>query len=277
MTARIEELDQQIEAAQTRRQQKSEELKQYEDSEKLQLEREQIQKAINAANKTKSNMIKAICNDFNSNIGSFLSLWMIQKSLHLLQGKDFTGKDIPHMHEDTIDYLVNRGRCICGTHLDVGSMAYEKVVALKNFLPPKSLSSNIADFRKSATRRVSTAQQYNLQETIAEHLSIISTQEDDLTNYAEDLHAIDEKLSGEDVRDKVKAINKEIQFCTQTISNSNKERDKCNNDIGAANSTRSRAISKRGELALLDDKNKKCFEQFTSEIVTDGTKQKPPL
>ncbi len=271
---RIEELDRQIELAQERKQLKSEELKGYEDSEKLQREREKLQKSIAAVNKTKANIVKSISSEFNSNMGAFFSLWMIDKAMRMLSDKDFTGKDIPHMHEDTIDYLIKQGRCICGTHLDIGTVPYVKVMALKDFLPPKSLSSNISDFKKSAVRHVSTAQEHNLQEVVAEHLSVISQQEDDIQNYTDDLQRINEQLSGDDVRDKVKIINQEIQMCDQTISKSRAERDQCNKDLGAAQSTLSRADSKRGELALLDEKNKKTeiykayAERIYEELVT---------
>ena len=257
LSSRIEELDQQIELAQTRKQQKTEELKQYEDGERLQNQKEKLEKEISAAQSVRSNMVKSICSCFTANVGSFLSLWMTQKAMGMLQEKDFTGKDIPHMHGDTIEYLLKQRVCICGTHLTEGSIPYEKVKSLIDFLPPKSLSSNISDFRKAAVRRVSGAQQINLLDQIGEYLSVISQQEDDIINLSEELQDVERKLSSEDVRAKVRKINAEIQQCDRFIRDSKSERDRCISDRGDAQGRKERADTRRGELALLDESNKK--------------------
>ena len=257
LNARINELDRQIELAQTRKAQKTEELKQYEDGEKWQSQKEKLEKRIAAAKQARSNMVKAICLDFSGNIGSFLSLWMTQKAMQMLQNRDFTGKDIPHMHGDTIEYLLHQKVCICGTHLTEGSVPYEKVKSLIDYLPPKSLSANISDFKKAAVRRVSGAQQTNLLDQVTEHLGVISQQEDEIINLSEDLHAVEQKLSGDDVRAKVRAINAEIQQCDKAIHSSQEERDKCISDRGDAQGRKERADTRRGELALLDESNKK--------------------
>lgn len=266
--SRIEELDKQIELARVRREQKIGELKQYEDGEKLQKQKEELERSIAAAKKLRSNMIKVICSSFSANSGSFFSAWMIQKAMLILRDKDFTGKDIPHMHGDTIEYLLKQGVCICGTHLTEGSIPYEKVHSLIDLLPPKSLSSNISDFKKASTRRVSAFQQTDLIEFVAENLSVISQQDDDITNYTEDLHAIEGKLSGSDVRDKVRSINAEIQQCEVIIASSNLERDKKLGERGDAIGQMERADSRRGQLALLDEKNKKIeiYKDYAERI-----------
>lgn len=140
--------------------------------------------------------------------------------------------------------------------------------SLIDFLPPKSLSSNISDFKKASTRRVSAFQQTDLIESVAENLSVISQQYDDITNYTEDLHAIEGKLSGSDVRDKVRSINAEIQQCEVIIASSNLERDKKLGERGDAIGQMERADSRRGQLALLDEKNKKIeiYKDYAERI-----------
>lgn len=268
MTTRIDELDQQIELAQNRKTDKTEELKQYEDGEKLQIQKEELERKIAAAQRSRSNMIKTICSDFSGNIGSFFSIWMTHKAMQLLKDRDFSGKDIPHMHGDTIEYLLRQQVCICGTHLTEGSMPYEKVKSLIDFLPPKSLSSNISDFKKAAVRRVRGAQQTDLLEQVTEHLGIVSEQEDDIINLSEELHAVEAKLSGDDVRAKVRAINAEIQQNDRTIRSCNEERDKCISDRGDAQGRKERADTRRGELALLDENNKKTelYKDYAERI-----------
>lgn len=268
MNGRIQELEQQIELAQTRKAKKTEELKQYEDGEKLQSQKEKLEREIAAAQRARSNMVKTICSDFSSNLSSFFSIWMAQKAMQLLKDYDFSGKDIPHMHGDTIEYLLRQKVCICGTHLTEGSMPYERVKSLIDFLPPKSLSSNISDFKNAAVRRVSVAQQTDLLDQIAEHLEIMSQQEDDIINYTEELHAIEEKLDGNDVHTKVRSINAEVQQCDITIRKCNMERDKCIGNSGDAQGRKERADTRRGELALLDENNRRTelYKDYAERI-----------
>lgn len=268
---RIDELDEQIRIATERRNLKSEEIKQFEEGEKLQSDREKIKRKIDAANKAKSNSIKSICSVFSTNANSFLSVWMIQRAMNALAAKDFTGKDIPHMHGDTISYLLDRHLCICGTQLNEGSMAYEKVKSLIEFLPPKSLKSNISDFKKVAIRRVNTAQQTDVNKNISDSLGIIRVQEEDISSYNEELTAIDKKLAGKDVREKVRTINAEIQQCDKTIESCNNERDQKIEDRGAVQGRMERADSLRGQLALRDEMNKKIqiYKVYAEAIYND--------
>lgn len=81
-------------------------------------------------------------------MSSFFSVALMSRALELLSDRDFTGKDIPYMHAKTIEYLLNQKVCICGTHLDEGSVPYTKVKALIDFLPPQSISNMISDFKR---------------------------------------------------------------------------------------------------------------------------------
>lgn len=253
--ARLDELDTQIEQATARKAEKIEEIKQYAEGEELQKQKEKLLQRIAATKSSRSTVIREICKVFNSNMSSFFSLSLISKSLELLSGKDFAGKDIPFMHAKTIDYLLKHKVCICGTHLDEGSVPYNKVKELIDFLPPQSISTTISDFKKESKRRANSNQ--DLYEDIREKLAVISKQDEDLIDLEDDLRAIEGKLSGGDVRGKVRAINSEIQICDQTIRKSKNERDQLLLKKGGYEKDAGRADSERRNLTLLDEKNKK--------------------
>ena len=252
---RLEELDAQIESASARKIEKSEEIKQYAEGEALQRQKEELQRKIDHTQELKSSVIKSICADFNSNMSSFFSASLIIKAMEFLSNRDFTGKDIPHMHDDTIYYLLNQGVCICGTHLDEGSVPYNKVKGLIDYLPPKSLSTTYGEFRTESKHRAKALA--DLRQLIADKLAIISQQDDDITDLSDELRAIESKLSGGDVRGKVRAINDEIRLCDKIIKDSNAERDTKNRAKGSYEESLARADSQRRDLTLLDDKNKK--------------------
>ena len=253
--ARIEELDSEIETATARKTDKVKELKQYEEGEKLQEEREKLQRKIAAAEKSKANVYKLMSKDFNGNLSSFFSISLIQRALELLSEKDFAGKDIPYMHAKTIEYLLKQKVCLCGTHLDEGTIPYTKVKELIDFLPPQSISTTIGDFKKESKRRA--VDKKDLYGQLSDHLAVISQQDDDLIELRDDLAIVEGKLSGGDVRDKVRAINHEIQLCDQTIAKDRAERDRKIAERARKETERDRADTERRNLTLLDEANKK--------------------
>lgn len=252
---RLEELENQIEQATSRKAEKVEEIKQYAEGEELQRQKEKLLQRIETAKASRSTVIKEISRSFNANMSSFFSASLILRSLNLLSGKDFAGKDIPFMHAKTIEYLLKQKVCICGTHLDEGSVPYNKVKELIDFLPPQSISTTISDFKKESKRRANSRQ--DLFSDVRDKLAVISKQDEDLIELNDDLHAIEGKLSGGDVRGKVRAINSEIQLCDQTIKKSQTERDQLLIKKGGFEKEAGRADTERRNLTLLDDKNKK--------------------
>lgn len=253
--ARIAELDNQIELATARKKEKTEELKQYSEGEKLQNQKETLLRRIEAAKRSRANIVKNICKSFNGDMSSFLSLALISRALKFLSDKDFAGKDIPYMHAKTIEYLLKQGVCICGTHLDEGSVPCNKVKELIDFLPPQSISTTISDFKKEARRR--TNGDLNLYDSVRENLAIISQQDEELEDLYDELRAIEAKLVGGDVREKVRTISNEIRLCDNTISSSRAERDRKLTQKGGLEKEMERADTERRNLTLLDDKNKK--------------------
>ena len=253
----LEELDAQKAAAETRKSEKIVELKQYSEGEKLQKEKEEIQKQIDDTIRMRSMVYKTICKDFNASMSAFFSLSLIKRALEMLSRHNYAGKDIPYIRDKTINYLLKQKVCLCGTHLDEGSVPYMNVKSLLDVIPPKSLSTYVADFKKESKRRAGSL--HDLVGQIQENLATASRQSDDIMDKTDDLHKIEAKLSGEDVREKVRIINNEIQICTNTINKCDKNRDKLNIERGGLIKDRDRADTERQQLALLDEKNRKTL------------------
>ncbi len=269
LEARLETLDSQIESAKQRKSEKTEEIKQYAEGEELQEQKEKLQKQIRNAEIARANVYKAICKDFNSSMSTFFSMTLMKRALAFLAQEDFTGKDIPFMHTKTIEYLIKQKVCICGTHLDEGSVPYNKVMELINYLPPQSISTTISDFKKEARRRAGNSD--DIVSQVQENLAVISSQDDDIAEKMDDIQSIDKKLSGGDVREKVRAINAEIQMCDETIRKSEDEKQKCDREIGGYIKERDRADAERRNLTLLDERNRKIeiYKAYAERIYSE--------
>ena len=274
--ARIEELDSQKQTAETRKHEKSEEIKQYAEGEALQSKKEKLIQKIEKAKKAKSNVYKNICKDFNGGMKSFFSLHMMNAALQILAEKDFTGKDIPNVNDKTIYYLLNRGECICGTCLSEGSLPYVRVHELLGYVPPKSVANYVSDFKKEAINRANALT--DLYGATSDNMTIISQQNDELTDLRDELHAVESKLSGGDVRGKVRAINAEIQLCDKIIKESEEEARRLTGKRGGLETTMQRADSERRNLTLLDESNRRIeiykayAERIYKELQNDYAK-----
>ena len=260
--ARLEEIDIALEdlkaqkaAAETRKSDKIIEMKQYSEGERLQKEKEDIQKKIEDTARMRSMVYKVMCKDFNDSMSSFFSISLIKRALELLARHDYAGKDIPYIRDKTIEYLLKQKVCICGTHLDEGSVPYENVKSLLDVIPPKSLSTYVPDFKKESKRRVGNLQ--DLVEQLRDKLATVSRQNDDIMDMTDDLQKIEAKLSGGDVRETVRIINNDIQMCDKTITKCDKDRDKLNREGGGLERDRDRADAERRNLTLLDENNRK--------------------
>lgn len=263
---RLDELENQIEQATSRKAEKVEEIKLYAEGEELQSQKERLLKQIKSANASRSAVIKEISKNFNANMSFFFSSSLMLKALEFIANKDFTGKDIPFMHGKTIEYLLKQKVCICGTHLDEGSVPYNNVKDLLDFLPPQSLSTNIRDFKKESNRRANARE--NLYDDIREKMAIISKQDEEIVNLNDDLNAIEKKLSSNDVRNTVRTINAEIQICDQTIRTNQTERDQLLMQKGGFEKDATRADTERRNLTLLDENNKKIeiYKAYAEKI-----------
>lgn len=247
--------------AEERRKEKIIEIKQYEEGEKLQNKKEEIERDIEDYNKLISDIYKEMCKDYNHSMSSFFSLSLIYRALTLLSQHKFTGKDIPSITAKTVNYLLGQGTCICGTHLDKGSLAYETVKSLLDVIPPKSLSTYIHDFKEESKRRTDTY--VNLVEVLAERLAKASEYSDRITDRNQELHDLEEKIKGGNVKNKVRDINEQIRYYENIIQDCNRKREDALKRQGALEQKRNSADKQRQTLSLLDEKNKKTQVYLT--------------
>lgn len=270
--SKLAEIDNQERAATARKKEKSNEIKLYEEGANLQNQKEKYERMIKSTERMRANVYKEICKDFNTNMSSFFSLSLIERSLELLSRHQFTGKDIPDIRDRTINYLLKRGTCICGTHLDEGSVPYNNLKSLLDVIPPKSLSTYISEFKKESKRR---ADNYaDLVEMTRANLNTASGQTDDITDYGDEIKQIEDQLSGGDVRAKVRAIQNEIRICDQTLQKCSLDRSNLNRELGGLEKEVKMLDSARQRLTLQDKQNKRTqiYLMYARRIYNDLNK-----
>lgn len=266
ITVRLSEIDDEIESATTSRAQFEQDIKQFADGEKLQNERERLRRELADVKRTKATFVKDICKAFNDGMPTFFGISMVKDALEVLSHSDFSGKDIPEMHAKTIQFLLKRGTCICGTHLDPGTIPYNKVMELMDYLPPQSIGVTVGQFIKDS--RMKYSRENDLLQQLKDKMALISTQTDKVEELKEDIAQISDKLDGADVREQVRKINGQITTCTKIISARKDEQKRLLIRQGQCEEEKKQKENRRSELSLLDKNNQKIelYKAYTQQI-----------
>ena len=267
-----EELDQiedQINEANSKRTEKIAELKQYEEGKKIQEEKERLENDIASFESLKSSEIRQMAYLFNSQMDLFFSMSLLSDAMEFLSQQDIAGKDIPFINDKTIEYLLDKKVCICGTHLDEGTAAYIKVKDLLKYVPPQSVGSSVSDFKKSVKSLIS--KDLTLPQDIRNSSIRLSELTDKITSFKNEVHALEGKLSGEEVQVIIRQISSIIQTCDETIRSSRKRQSNLEQEKGAKRERHDRLANERKNLNLQDDKNKKIevYKAYAERIYDD--------
>lgn len=194
---------------------------------------------------------------FNAGSSSFFSKSLIYRAMQVLQDETIPSADIPYMHVKTIEYLLRQKKCICGTHLDEGTVPYENVKALMDYLPPQSISTTVSQFKKDAKTRISALNRTNIPDAVSASYTFISDDDDTITDKEDELRRLESKMaSSDDITVAVRKLETEIQQCKKSISTQTSTIARLTSEQDSLISTRDRAEKDRRELSLKDDKNR---------------------
>ena len=127
---------------------------------KAKAERDRIAKAILNEKIRLENAIRKYVDLFNRRPYAFFGMPAIKKSLEILQNINDQVECVPGMNQDSIDYLIKRGTCICGTHLDPGSQPYQFVMQERRKLPPETIGAVVMNYKNKAEGYLSGSESF---------------------------------------------------------------------------------------------------------------------
>lgn len=249
---RLEEINSEIEKAQEQTEKINELLLAERETERLQQEKIKLTNSMNKLKQARSSALGSILKQFNSNYSTFFAKSLIFRALEDLSQASKLDKGIPDMHARTIEFLIKRTTCVCGTKIEFGNDAYKELNKALEFLPPQSIGMSINQFVVES--ELKTKSSNNLFEYIADQYKSIRDYESEIEQIASDIQKIEKRIGD----------TKRIGHLQQDLSRYEKiKRDRINElkEInqrkGSLQTTRDRFISERAELTLRDEKNKK--------------------
>lgn len=217
-----------------------------------------IEKEISDNEERKKGNINSLLIQFSKYTADLFTAPLLHTALKDLQDIGTLDKGIPDMRDTTIKFLLERGYCICGKSLEIGSEAYNNVYKLMDVLPPKNIGQLISEFVSVAKIKTKNADDYveqfsNLYKTIREidnRNELLEVKKGDLLELVTDVSEA-QKLRNEN----------------RALENENKKLNEERIDIKANNKNyeeaKKRLEAEKNDLSQISKKNNKIMEYLS--------------
>lgn len=146
----LEQIDNEIEFYTKERADIQEKLDACKDVKELQNNKKHLESKITMIENRIKELRKKLVDQFNSNYYSFLAKPLFNKGVEILKSAKHDMRGIPEMDEKSIDFILERGRCICGRLLKDDPEALQAIEHERSLLPPHEIGSTIRKVVESA-------------------------------------------------------------------------------------------------------------------------------
>ncbi len=190
--------------------------------------REQLDNIIKSLEDRISRDKKDLVSAFSRNSFAFFSLPILKKTVEMLNSSEDETESVPEMTAASIDYILKRGVCICGTCISEGSAAEKHLLCEKAKQPPESIGSLVRRYREQAMDYISSSDNYY--EAIESRIAILRSDQRELGLRIDERASLDESLKG--AKD-VATLEQQYQIAEQRAKEFDKRRESLLETIGS--------------------------------------------
>ena len=126
-----------------------EKLRQAEPSKQLQKNRDELEKFIQKASKDLQKCQSKLVDSFGKKSMHLFIKPLLEPAMARMEAMDVVDKGIRGIDAQALDELLARKKCLCGTELREGSMAYKELMKYYDILPPKAVGTLITELEDS--------------------------------------------------------------------------------------------------------------------------------
>lgn len=126
-------------------------LKANEDFADMQKRREQLDSIINDLDKRNDRDKGEMISTFSHDAFAFFGLPLMKEALKILNSHGEDIDCVPEMNAKAIDYLLDRGWCICGKHIAKGSVEELNLLREKSKQPPEAIGALVSYYKDQTT------------------------------------------------------------------------------------------------------------------------------
>lgn len=128
------------------------ELEENQNTELLYAKRKALRIAANSQAERCTANYKLFVNEYSDKAYMLFARPMTEAALRLVKSVAGERRDIPHMRQASIDYILRTGVCICGTPIREGSGELKCLLEQRSYLPPADIGSLLGEFERTAKR-----------------------------------------------------------------------------------------------------------------------------
>lgn len=274
ITKRLAEIDNEEAIAKEKCNELQEKINKYKDSEILTKERERLRQKLNGLISTKASSTTALLRSFNNNGQQYFAKKMMKDALQRLSEADKLDKGIPDIHERTIEFLIDRGVCICGNKIEFNNGAYKELMKVLDYIPPQSLGSLIGQFVRDCELKSKGGS--SLFKEVSEQYRVIRDFETDYTEVENNVKLVEQRLVN---MENVGELQKDLINYESRLRRLKTERDGLNKGQGSYETQKKLKVAERKELTLKDETNRKieiykAYAQYMYDVLLDEYTQK---
>lgn len=157
-------------------------------------ERENLNRQVNDIEKEQNSINEELKKMFSTLSFGFFIQPLFFKSLKQIKDSDvsFIGEAIPNMNAKAIDYIIERGVCICGSKINEDSECYNNLLHEKELLPPKYIGTVIREFSNYGKLWVDSAVSF-YSDFVNKYKTLLKKQ-NDLSEHRKKIDEIHEKI-----------------------------------------------------------------------------------
>lgn len=185
------------------------------------------------------NAIENFKSFFNNYYLDFFYYGLNDKMIELSEVLNTEEEGIPNMHAHSIEYILNRGYCICGEKFEKDDIHYNALIEEMKKLPPQSIGSAVSNFNKELRTKISEEKSENFKSEIISKFDNILQIIDEKDRLQEQIDKLSNNIATDvnvgDLERDVKEIEAKIRDYTGDIAvakeqNNSKEQRKINID-----------------------------------------------
>lgn len=135
-------------------------LKANESTAKAQKKREQLNLVISDLQSKIERAKKEMVMAFSRNSFAFFSMPLLKEAIKKLEQASDETESVPEMTAASIEYILKRGTCICGTCISKGSLAEKYLLAEQAKQPPEAIGSLVRRYREQAMDYLASTDSY---------------------------------------------------------------------------------------------------------------------
>ncbi|MGI5997226.1 MAG: AAA family ATPase [Lutispora sp.] len=250
--ARLIEIENNKEIAQDKCTDLTERIAKNKDSENLAKKKADLIRKRDQLKSSRATKATSILRSFNNNAPSYFVKKLMKDALQALSQADKLDKGVPNVNDKTIQFLLDRKKCICGTEVLAGNDAFVSLTQLLEYIPPKSIGNMIGDFVNKCEDRNRAVKNYF--DDFCDDYKFIREFEETYAEHEADIRKIEQQLEG---LESVGSLQADLSRYEKEIKTLDSEKDFLNQQKGGYITKQKELDAARQELANKDETNRK--------------------